>query len=94
MEALLKDVLRHFVLVNIDDIVIFSRSTAEHLAHVDQSLTRLESSGVSLSVKKCHFDYYLTIDLIGHHVSRFFKMRTHSQSRQDMRYPSSMEICP
>jgi hypothetical protein len=93
MEALLRDVLLYFVLVYSDDIFIFSRSTDEHLAPVDQILTRLESSGVSLSVKKCHFGYP-SIGLLGHHFSRLFRLCTYSRSRQDVRYPSSMEICP
>jgi RNase H-like domain found in reverse transcriptase/Reverse transcriptase (RNA-dependent DNA polymerase)/Integrase zinc binding domain/Chromo (CHRromatin Organisation MOdifier) domain len=69
MEDLLKMFLWKFVLVYIDDIIIFSRTPEEHLRHVDEVLTRLESSGVSLSVKKCHFGYP-SIKLLGHHVSR------------------------
>jgi hypothetical protein len=69
MEDLLKPFLWHFVLVYINDVIIFSRSLEEHLVHLEQVLTTLEESGVTLSVSKCYFAYP-DVKLLGHHVSR------------------------
>ena len=69
MESILAKYLWQFVLVYIDDVIIYSRSPTEHLSHLDEVLTVLEESGISLSVKKCHFAYP-SVQLLGHHVSR------------------------
>lgn len=69
MELLLSDFLWQFVLVYVDDIIIYSPTIDDHLTHVDQILTLLEDSGVTLSLGKCHFAYP-SIKALGHHVSR------------------------
>jgi hypothetical protein len=69
MESLLAPFLWNFVLVYIDDVVIFSRSKEDHLRHIDEVLTTLLKSGITLSATKCHFGYP-SIELLGHHVSR------------------------
>ena len=69
MERLLAPYLWQFVLVYIDDVIIFSASLDEHVKHLDQVLELLEKSGVTLSLSKCHFAYP-SITALGHHVSR------------------------
>jgi hypothetical protein len=69
MENILAQYLWSFVLVYIDDIIIFSRSTQDHLSHLDQTLSLLANSGITLSIAKCHFAYP-SVQLLGHHVSR------------------------
>ena len=69
METLLAKYLWQFVLVYIDDVIIYSRSIDEHLLHLEQVLGTLKASGISLSAKKCHFAYP-SVKLLGHHVSR------------------------
>ena len=39
-------------LIYLDDIIIFSNSVEEHIDHIDDVLTCLEKSGVSLNVRK------------------------------------------
>lgn len=41
-------------LVNLDDVIVFSRSLEQHLVHLDQVLHLLKESGVSLEPSKCH----------------------------------------
>lgn len=68
MERILSCYLWDFVLVYIDDIIIFSRSPDNHISHLDKILTLLKESGISLSLAKCHFAY-CSVDLLGHQVS-------------------------
>jgi Reverse transcriptase (RNA-dependent DNA polymerase) len=42
-------------LVYLDDIIVFSRDTAEHMEHLDAVLHRLYSAGLSLNLNKCKF---------------------------------------
>jgi hypothetical protein len=68
-EALFGPYLWKFVLVYIDDIIIFSKTVKEHLGHLDTTLATLGKSGVTLSLLKCHFAQP-SITALGHHVSR------------------------
>ena len=69
MERLLVLYLWQFVLVYIDDVIIFSASLDEYVKYLDQVLELLENSGVTLSLSKCHFAYP-SITALGHYVSR------------------------
>jgi ribosome-interacting GTPase 1 len=44
-----------FVLVNIDDIVIFSIDYREHIQHVQVALDRLNQANLKANQKKCYF---------------------------------------
>ena len=57
MQTVLAPFLWIFVLVYIDDIVIFSLTLEDHISHLDQVFKAIEGSGVTLSVTKCHFRY-------------------------------------
>lgn len=59
MQAILSPFLWIFTLVYIDDIVIYSKSWEDHLDHLDQVLTVIEESGLTLSPTKCHFFIHL-----------------------------------
>ncbi len=69
MERVLEKYLWKFVLVYIDDIIIFSPTLEDHLDHLNEILIILEKSGVTLSLSKSHFAYP-NIKALGHHVSR------------------------
>ncbi len=38
-----------------DDILIYSKSEAEHSEHVKQVLKKLEEVGLKLNIKKCEY---------------------------------------
>lgn len=69
MEEVLTRYLWQFALVYVDDIIIYSPGLGEHLKHLDRVFAALEASGVTMSLKKCHFAYP-SVALLGHHVGR------------------------
>ena len=70
MKKLLNFYLWQFVLVYIDDIIIYSQTLKQHISHLDQVLIMLENNEVTLTFFKCHFVYF-NIKALNHHVSRF-----------------------
>ena len=52
---ILRDMLHQFVFVYLDDILIFSRSLAEHKLHVRQVLQRLLENRLFVKAEKCEF---------------------------------------
>ncbi|PFH62963.1 hypothetical protein XA68_10714 [Ophiocordyceps unilateralis] len=69
MEHLLRRYLWQFVLVYIDDVIVYSRSTEDHLRHLDLVLAILANSGCTMSLQKCHFAH-AGLTALGHFVSR------------------------
>lgn len=91
MESLLAPYLWQFVLVYIDDIIIYSSSLDQHIQHLDQVLALLEDSGVTLSLNKCHFAYP-SIQALGHHVSRLGLSTTEEkvEAIRQMKFPATL----
>ena len=58
-----------FVLVYINNIVIFSLTFEDHISHLDQVFQAIEKSGVTLAITKCHFGYQSLL-LLGQKVSQ------------------------
>ena len=56
MQEILHDVIGKYVMVYIDDIVIYSKTEAEHEAHTKVVLERLIEAGLTLKSSKCTFD--------------------------------------
>jgi Reverse transcriptase (RNA-dependent DNA polymerase) len=52
-------------LVYLDDIIVFSKTPTEHMAHPDAVLHRLYRAGLALNLKMCHF-FKETVDYQGH----------------------------
>ena len=52
-------------LVYLDDVIIFSQNTKDHLRDVDEVLTALREAGVSLKLAKCNF-FTDTVRYFGH----------------------------
>ena len=91
MESLFGRFLWQFVLVYVDDIIVFSRSLGEHLQHLNQVLDLLEASGVTLALAKCHFAYP-TLVALGHHVSRLglSTVREKTDAIRQLAYPTDL----
>lgn len=54
-EVVLRDYIYRFVLVYLDDIIIFSNSWEEHLRHLEMVMERLALHGLTCALSKCHF---------------------------------------
>ena len=55
MNNIYKDLLGRFVLVYMDDILIFSKSVEEHVQHVSEVLQRLRQQKLYAKISKCEF---------------------------------------
>ena len=58
-----------FVKVYIDDVIIHSKSAAQHLDHIDQVLGRCKAKGITLKASKCHF-LKSKLKILGYYVSK------------------------
>lgn len=58
------------VIIYVDDIIVFSRSWEEHLAHVNWVLQEIEKVGLTLDPSKAHIGFR-SVDLLGHNVNKF-----------------------
>jgi hypothetical protein len=68
MQGVLALYLWLFMLVYIDNIMVFSKSWDEHLVHLDKVLGAISKAGITLSPPKC-FVGYSSILLLGQKVS-------------------------
>ncbi|KAL0147094.1 hypothetical protein M9458_057618, partial [Cirrhinus mrigala] len=55
IHEVLREFLHHFVIIYIDDILIYSKSEAEHYHHVAEVLQRLREHQLYLKAEKCSF---------------------------------------
>jgi len=69
MNKVLAKFLWLFILVYIDDIVVYSSSFKNHLSHLDSILKAISKANITLSPPKCHIGYQSLI-LLGQRVSR------------------------
>ncbi len=69
MNHLLKPYLRKFVLVFFDDILIYSRTWAAHLQHVDVLLQLLHEHKLFIKMSKCSFGME-EVEYLSHIVGR------------------------
>ena len=68
MEIILEPILNTFVMVYIDDIIIFSKDLIEHTSHLKQVFTLLQKAGLKIKVQKCRFAR-TEVEYLGHIVS-------------------------
>eukprot|EP00253_Pinus_taeda_P033766 PITA_33766 len=55
MNEMLKEYIGKFVIVYLDDILIFSKTREEHLRHVHKVLEKLQQNKLLINLKKCTF---------------------------------------
>ena len=68
MERVLGQLQWQICLCYLDDILIFSRSVAQHLEHLKKIFLRLREAKLKLKPKKCHF-FQRQVSFLGHVVS-------------------------
>ncbi|KAI2652628.1 Transposon Tf2-8 polyprotein [Labeo rohita] len=68
MNEVFREYLHRFVVVYIDDILIYSRNQAEHLQHVQQVLQKLRQHSLFLKLEKCEF-HQSTVQFLGYNIS-------------------------
>lgn len=59
----------HCTAAYMDDVVVFSETWHDHLIHLDQAIARLNKTGLSLKLEKCHFGMK-ECTYLGHQVGR------------------------
>ena len=68
MHATMDEFLFSFLLVYLDDLLIYSKTFEEHISHLDRVLTRLEETGLKLKLSKCQF-LRKEVSYLGHTIS-------------------------
>ena len=69
MTQVLRGLNWKFVLVYVDDILVFSRSFEEHLGHLEQVFNRLRDANLTLKPSKCEFAV-IEVKYLGHIISK------------------------
>ncbi|GBG88708.1 hypothetical protein CBR_g48237 [Chara braunii] len=68
MNDIFRDILEQYVLVYLDDILVYSRTLEEHLRHLRDVLDRLRRHGFYAKLSKCRFAQH-KVNFLGHYVS-------------------------
>ena len=69
MERTFEAELNKFILVFLDDILIYSKTLAEHESHLRAALDRLRAQGLHAKISKCSF-FRQEVEFLGHYVGR------------------------
>ncbi|KAK3511092.1 hypothetical protein QTP70_030283 [Hemibagrus guttatus] len=69
MHEVLREFLHQFVVIYIDDILIYSRCMADHQRHVAEVLQRLRDHNLFLKAEKCLF-HQSTVQFLGYIIDR------------------------
>ena len=65
LDIILSAVRWQSCLIYLDDVMVLSRTTEEHLRHVEEILTLLRPAGITLKLTKCSF-FQPKVDYLGH----------------------------
>jgi hypothetical protein len=68
VNAIFSDMIDTFMIVYLDDILIFSETIEDHLQHLDMVLKRLQETKLHCRVTKCEF-LKTELEYLGYHVS-------------------------
>ncbi|TYK22181.1 ty3-gypsy retrotransposon protein [Cucumis melo var. makuwa] len=80
MNRVFKDFLDTFVIVFIDDILIYSKTEAEHEEHLHQVLETLRANKLYAKFSKCEF-WLKKVTFLGHVVSSYYRRFVEDFSR-------------
>ena len=68
MQATMSDFMFCFLLIYLDDLLVYSKTFEEHLSHLEKLLTRLVEHGLKVKLEKCQF-FRRQVDYLGHTIS-------------------------
>ena len=68
MNTILRELINKFIVVYMDDILIYRKTSMENAQHVDKVLTSLKEVNLVIKLKKCEF-FKDKINILGHTVS-------------------------
>lgn len=68
MQTTMSDFMFQFLLVYLDDLLVYSKTFEEHLAHLDRLLQRIIDAGLKLRIDKCQF-LRRQVTYLGHTIS-------------------------
>lgn len=69
MDMAFQNLIQKFLLVYLDDIIVYSKNVDEHLSHLKQVFEKCREYGISLNPKKSIFEVHEG-KLLGHKVSK------------------------
>ncbi|QRW23612.1 Retrotransposable element Tf2 protein [Rhizoctonia solani] len=70
MNEIFRDLLDVYVIIYLDNILVFSLNKEDHKIHVQEVLRRLQDNNLFCNIKKCHF-HVKKIDYLGFIISKF-----------------------
>ena len=68
MNDIFRDLLDHFIVVYLDDILIYSDNPEQHTKHVREVLRRLWKHGLYAQAKKCEW-HHDSVEFLGYIMS-------------------------
>ena len=92
MNELFASILWNYILVYIDDLIIYSQSFKEHLVHLERVFEILIEAKITLSPKKCFFGYQ-SVTILGQNISRLglSALKDKVQAISDMPPPTNLK---
>ena len=91
MDQILKDGLRKFTCVYLDDVLIYSDTFKEHLIHVRKCMQWMAEAGLLLKAKKCSF-FEEETQFLGHTVGKGQIRMTDDKIRKVIDFPRPTNV--
>ena len=91
MNTLFKDVLYEFVLVYLDDIIVFSKTMDEHIRHLRIVFDLLTQENLKLKISKCDF-FKTKIKYLGHIITASGFHPDDGKTRSILNYPEPLNV--
>jgi len=88
LDIILSGVKWQSCLVNLDEVIVYSKTEEEHIGHVDHVLRLLREAGVTLRLPKCGF-LRTTVEYLGHEIKpgRLGVMDAHTRALREAHFP-------
>ena len=91
MDKVLHGIKEKFVLVYLDDVIIYSKTCKEHLQHLTEVLNRIRHANLSLKAEKCNF-IATELQFLGHVVGKDGVKPDPEKVEKMMNYPEPKNI--